>query len=115
MTARFSKTSLGNVTRRTPDLSQGLCVITRKGQEIAERAFREGTSIQATAARTRAKLQCAACPLLAECLAWVTEQESPAGSWRGVYGGKDPWDRRGKTPHNTRARNYVTKRGGAPC
>lgn len=39
---------------------------------------------------------CATCPLIRECATWVLAAERPAGSWGGVYGGMDVWNRTGR-------------------
>lgn len=76
------------------DFTTGLCTI-GDGVKIARDAISVEPSKRAIRARRTAREMCEACPLLAECRAWVMEQEDPPGSWGGVWGGLDPWNRRG--------------------
>lgn len=42
------------------------------------------------------KKVCGTCPLIRECAEWVLAAEKPAGSWGGMYGGMDVWNRDGR-------------------
>jgi hypothetical protein len=92
-----------------PDWRRGLCR-TERGQAIADGGFAEGVSVQSFVARDWAKAQCEECPLLLVCDAWVTKQEKPAGSWLGVWGGKDPFDRKGKPLDRELMANYSERK-----
>lgn len=80
---------------RVPDLSAGLCR-SESGRKIMEGGLVEQLTLGAERRRVLAKQLCERCPLLAECRAWVLRDERPVGSWGGVYGGLDPWNRTGK-------------------
>lgn len=84
------------VTGYVPDFSEGLCT-SERGVNIARAGLTQEASLRAIRARDDAKALCNAgpCPLLLMCRAWVRKQESPPGSWGGVYGGLDSWNRRG--------------------
>lgn len=46
--------------------------------------------------REGAKAWChLACPVIEVCAGYAKRNEFPAGSWGGVWGGLDPWERRG--------------------
>jgi hypothetical protein len=85
------------VEERVPDLSAGACG-TERGRKVIELGFNVQTSRAGIAARARAKALCTAgpCPMRMSCLRYVLSQEEPAGSWGGVFGGLDPWNRRGQ-------------------
>lgn len=89
------------VDASTPDLTSGHCVtgglLARK---IMDDAYSVTRTVEGFAARERAKSVClgsdgAQCPALSACNGWVTKYEDPAGSWGGVYAGKDQWERAG--------------------
>lgn len=82
------------VTKRSPNFSEGLCA-TPRGMAAADQGMNDQASLSGIAARRLAKNWCANCPMLAVCEEWVTTQESPPGSWGGVWGGMDPWNRKG--------------------
>lgn len=82
------------VNRRSPDFTAGLCT-TPGGMRAADLGMNDQASVKGIADRQVAKAWCAQCPMLAECRAWVTAEEKPAGSWGGVWGGLDPWNRKG--------------------
>jgi hypothetical protein len=77
------------------DFTGGLCT-TAAGKKIADGGMNQEASQRAIDARGAAKAMCERCPLKLRCKEWVTTQEKPAGSWGGVWGGMDPWNRRGK-------------------
>jgi hypothetical protein len=80
-----------------PDLRTGKCFSHPAGREAHNNGFNDGMRRDAFAARERAKAWCKLpCPVLDKCRAWVMSEESPAGSWGGVYAGMDRWDRTGK-------------------
>jgi hypothetical protein len=80
----------------TPDLRAGLCQ-TPRGQEAFADSGNMGLTNKSIEARDRAKRLCntAPCPVWVACRAWVKAGEDPPGSWGGVYGGLDAWNRRG--------------------
>lgn len=84
------------ITLATPDFRYGLCT-TERGQAAAEGGLNDQASRSGIAARERAKNLCnaAPCPLRDRCRRWVLTQENPPGSWGGVWGGLDPWNRGG--------------------
>lgn len=92
------------VGKRIPDLSAGAC---QRPWNV--RIANGGFSVQPTKhgrdLRAAAKSLCATCPVLKQCREYVTGQERPAGAWGGVWGGLDPWNRKGKemiiTPDDT--------------
>lgn len=80
---------------RPPDLRGGIC--TRESvREIVDGGFNTEGTAAAMDTRLKAKNLCRSCPLLEVCRSYVLAAESPAGSWGGVWGGMDPWDRQGK-------------------
>jgi hypothetical protein len=83
------------VTSPQPDLSAGAC--RAAGAEFGEGADTKLTHV-AIDARLSDRTVCESCPLKAAraCRAWVLAQESPAGSWPGVWGGLDQWQRVGQ-------------------
>jgi hypothetical protein len=81
------------VKRRSPNFAAGLCT-TPSGMLAADRGMNDQASLSGIKDRELAKSWCANCPMLRECRRWVTEEESPAGSWGGVWGGLDPWNRK---------------------
>lgn len=81
-------------SRRTMDFTTGSCTV-GDGVKIAQDAISVESSKRAIRARRAARKMCETCPLLTECRTWVTEMEDPPGSWGGVWGGLDPWNRRG--------------------
>jgi len=80
---------LNNVRRpaNTPSLT-GPCK-TPEGLELADRVL-SGRSGSVELHR----LMCQLCPTLQRCRTWVLEEEVPAGSWGGMYGGLTVTDRR---------------------
>lgn len=72
-----------------PDLSGGNCT---KAWGIATMDAYDEAPNQGER-RERAKAMCVTCPLLAECGAWITAAESPAGSWGGIYAGQTSSER----------------------
>lgn len=82
------------VQRRSPNFAAGLCT-TPKGQKAADAGMNDQASLNGIASRGLAKAWCANCLMLQECRNWVTSEERPAGSWGGVWGGLDPWNRKG--------------------
>jgi hypothetical protein len=79
---------------RSPNFAGALCT-TPRGRKAADAGMNEQPTLNGIASRDLAKAWCASCPLLLECRNWVTTQEQPAGSWGGVWGGLDPWNRKG--------------------
>lgn len=80
-----------------PDFSRGLCT-TPYGESVARQAVTDLASAKAIAARDLAKAMCntGPCPIRDSiCRPWVLREEDPPGSWGGVWGGLDPWNRRG--------------------
>ncbi len=75
-----------------PDWARAVC---RKSENIpvVDLGFEISRTRVARSGRAMAKLLCATCPLQQVCLAWVMQEEEPAGSWGGVWGGMDPWER----------------------
>jgi hypothetical protein len=94
---RMSVASPQPISATQPDFSQGLCTSPR-GQETARGGSHDQASRAGIKARARAKNLCNAgpCPIRDRCRTWVLTQEKPAGSWGGVWGGLDPWNRQGK-------------------
>lgn len=87
--APFMHNVVPNVER--PDLSRGLCTATKPGREAAMAVFDVGRPESIA----RMRRICDHCPILADCDRWVTANESPAGSWRGMYAGKTARERAG--------------------
>jgi len=83
------------VSVRMPDLRGGVCY-RPEASKASEGGMNQQASISGIRARNRAKALCDAgpCPVRAQCRAWCLSNEQPAGSWGGVYGGLDPWNRR---------------------
>lgn len=79
-----------------PDFTGGVCT-TPRGIETARTGASTEISLRAIKARARAKALCnvGPCPIRDMCRSWVLSQEDPPGSWGGVWGGLDPWNRRG--------------------
>lgn len=79
---------------KRPDMSKGRCV-TQPGALKKFDAAQEAVAdtVPATKARNAAKEVCGSCIMQHQCLAWTLQEESPAGSWGGVLGGMDPWER----------------------
>jgi hypothetical protein len=77
-----------------PDLSRGAC---SRPENFAtfERGHDRNISPQGIANRSAAKKICGECPLSTAqaCRQWARTQEHPRGSWSGIYGGLDPWQR----------------------
>lgn len=79
---------------RSPNFIEGLC--TKPGNmAYADKGMNDQASLAGIADRQEAKDLCAVCPMKLECKAWALGQEKPAGSWGGVWGGMDPWNRKG--------------------
>lgn len=80
-----------------PDFTGGLCT-SERGEKTAREGMNDQVSRKGIRDRERAKSLCNAgpCPIRDTlCRPWVLGQESPPGSWGGVWGGMDPWNRRG--------------------
>lgn len=60
---------------------------------IVDAGFDAGKNADAALGRIKAKDLCRSCPLRKACASWALQEEDPAGSWGGVWGGMDPWDR----------------------
>ena len=92
---RLTPVTPNPVSRRSPNFLTAACR-TPAGLRIADQGANDQATLAGIAARELAKKQCRdECPLLVRCAMWVTSQESPAGSWGGVWGGLDPWNRKG--------------------
>lgn len=78
-----------------PDLSAGICRAPTLA-EVVDKGFNQLLTKAGIQGRELSKQLCDYCPVKKECRDWVLRDESPAGSWGGVYGGLDPWNRRGK-------------------
>lgn len=85
---------LALMPQRAPDFFGGLCT-SRSGMRRADAGQNDQGTARGIAQRQLAKDLCELCPLKSACREWVTEEESPAGSWGGVWGGLDPWNRKG--------------------
>lgn len=83
------------VNTRMPDLRGGVC-FRPEAASAAEAGMNEQASHAGIKARNRAKALCDAgpCPVRSICRSWCLTNEDPPGSWGGVYGGLDPWNRR---------------------
>jgi hypothetical protein len=81
---------------RVPDFSAGLCARPERADVVDGGFSVEGTLV-AMDKREAAKRLCYACPIREEvCAPYVKAAENPPGSWRGVWAGKDPWERQGR-------------------
>jgi len=83
------------VTEPMPDMSQALC---RRPDmmKVMDKGFGTGVSEGAQAARQAAKDVCSFCPIAETvCGPYVERAEKPAGSWGGIWAGRDPWERMG--------------------
>ncbi len=79
--------------RSYPDFTGGAC-LTPDGQKIALAGMNAESSIKGIKDRAGAKALCDTCPIRDSiCRPWVLAQERPRGSWGGVWGGLDPWNR----------------------
>jgi hypothetical protein len=78
--------------KKMPDLSAGAC---RRHPEVMDQGANRFDSVQGARLRAEAREVCESCPLKTrqDCLTYVQENESPAGSWVGIWGGLDPWQR----------------------
>lgn len=80
---------------RPPDLSTGLCHSTG-GRGIAELGMNLSTTQTGIDDRAQAKDLCYSCPARKACAEYVLANEMPRGSWGGVWGGLDSWNRKGR-------------------
>lgn len=97
--AEFASTKVPTMRRvrevPVPDMTNAACS-TARGQVIMERAFMRSDVWN----DTRARELCngtdvsSACPMRAQCAAWVLGAEVIPGSWGGVYGGLTAKDRK---------------------
>lgn len=72
---------------KSPELSAGRCT-TAAGLKLLDGAGRKSDSDASLAERREAaRWMCRGCPVLAQCLTRVTEEEQPAGAWGGFYAG----------------------------
>ena len=93
-----------------PDMSRGACR-TNFGQAMADRGMDISLTSQGVENREQAKGYCELyCPILERCRSYVLAAESPKGSWGGVWGGLDPWNRRGKQVVMVNGRAEVVNR-----
>lgn len=61
---------------------------------IVDAGFEVAMKKSAMEGRARAKELCHyRCPMQEICAGWVLQEEDPPGSWGGVWGGMDPWER----------------------
>lgn len=83
------------VNKRQPDLSAGNC---RRpwNLKIVDAGFDTLASRTAVERREASKALCLECPMLVACRAYTLAEESPPGSWGGIWGGMDAWNRRGQ-------------------
>jgi len=65
------------------------------GVETMDRALEAKMTAEGMREIDAAKALCATCPVMAECRAFARDHERPAGSWGGVWGGMDAWQRAG--------------------
>jgi hypothetical protein len=102
--ARFTKIKLPGTAPRPiesltyPDFTGGVCT-TPHGRHTAQEGMNDQPSREGIRVRERAKALCNAgpCPIRdTVCRPWVMKEESPPGSWGGVWGGWDAWNRRGQ-------------------
>lgn len=82
-------------TLTPPNLAGGACTQPWSAKDV-EGGFNTMASTAGIEARAAAARVCGVCPLKQACLDWVTAAEEPRGSWGGVWGGLDPWERMGK-------------------
>jgi hypothetical protein len=76
-------------------LNRGACV-TPEGIPYAEAGMDRHMTKRGVEKRQLAKDWCkTACPVLDECRAYIQANEEPKGSWGGVWGGLDPFERHG--------------------
>lgn len=92
--AYVSRNASNNLTRAMPDLAEGSCR-SMLGQKNADLGMNTSVSSFGIADRARAKDQCWSCPVVKVCQRYVLAGEKPAGSWGGVWGGLDLWNRQG--------------------
>lgn len=80
---------------RSPNFRGAAC-LQPWAQEIVDRSFSlyGGTGGIERREEMRVKV-CGVCPFIRDCAAWVLAAETPAGSWGGMYGGLDVWNRAG--------------------
>lgn len=102
--ARFTRIKLPAASSKPvesltyPDFTGGLCT-TARGRKAADIGMNDQISLKGISDRERAKALCntGPCPIRdTVCRPWVLREESPRGSWGGVWGGLDPWNRRGE-------------------
>jgi hypothetical protein len=77
-----------------PDLTDGACA-REENRFAVDAGFNTDRTPAGRRDRNRAKAVCELCPLATfqRCQTWVLTKEDPAGSWGGVYGGLDIYDR----------------------
>lgn len=67
-------------------------------REVMDGGFSTAATKGGVRVRREAKNVCRThCPIRQQCLEYVQRLESPRGSWGGVWGGQDPWERAGQT------------------
>lgn len=77
------------------ELNRAACA-TKEGIPYAEAGMDRHMTKRGMELRQKAKDWCnTACPVLDQCRAYIEANEEPRGSWGGVWGGLDPWERRG--------------------
>lgn len=92
----FRRRANVNSTVRQPDaLAEGLCRILAN-LSTADKGMNMSTSQEGVKDREAARELCSRCPARQPCLEYVVSQETPQGSWGGVWGGLDPFNRRGR-------------------
>lgn len=85
-----------NVFMDMPEsLAQGSCV-TPIGLANADKGQQIHANAEGIRDREVAKQQCRSCIAQRDCLLFVLKNEEPAGTWGGVWGGLDPFNRIGK-------------------
>lgn len=82
------------VNEAPPAMPRAVCR-TERGTNLMMRAFDAPLSYAGQSTRDQAKTLCAGCPERFKCAEYVADNEFPAGSWGGVWAGKDPWNRAG--------------------
>lgn len=75
-------------------------------KENPELFFPVGDAAPALAQIADAKLICARCPVVAECLSWALKNNEEYGVW----GNKSEWERRKSERGDTRIRNVSARR-----
>lgn len=95
------------------EMSKAACR-TGVGMQFADDGMDRHVTPAGVSKRQGAKDWCnTACPVKDTCLAYVTANEHPAGSWGGVWGGLDPWQRHGLELFVEKGRVHVRQYSGS--